>query len=93
LNELLRGEYDEQRAEQVLQHYLRFLHAQIEELVRSGLEYSDVEQELRIALWRAWCSYRPCSSRVSLRMWVSYKLNYKLRDLRRRYRRMEYVPI
>jgi len=93
LNELLTGAYDEQRAEDVLQHYLRFLHAQIEELVRSGLEYSEVEQELRIALWQAWCSYRPCSSRVSLRTWVSYKLNYKLRDLRRRHRRMEYVAI
>lgn len=76
--------YSDALAEQVLQHYLRFKHASILRLQKMGMDSDDVEQELRIALWKAWQSYK---GHISLRKWLSWKLDYRLRDLQRHYAR------
>lgn len=82
LDALLQGNpaYSDALAESVLQHYLRFKHATIARLQSMGMDSEDVEQELRIALWKAWQSY---TGQIALRRWLSWKLDYRLRDLER----------
>lgn len=82
IDALLQGnpQYDDALAERVLSHYLRFKHANIMRLQSMGLDAEDVEQELRIALWKAWTAW---SGQIALRRWLSWKLDYRLRDLER----------
>ncbi len=72
--------YNESDAEQVLSEYMRIYAPRVARLERMGMERGDVEQELRIALWRAWTRW---DGRLSLRRWLSWKLSHKLRDLER----------
>lgn len=82
LDALLRDNpaYDDALAERVLEHYLRFKHASIARLQSMGMDGEDVEQELRIALWKAWKAW---TGQIALRRWLSWKLDYRLRDLER----------
>jgi DNA-directed RNA polymerase specialized sigma24 family protein len=82
LDTLLQGNpaYDDALAEAVLQHYLRFKHATIARLQSMGMDADDVEQELRLALWKAWSGW---NGQIALRRWLSWKLDYRLRDMER----------
>lgn len=82
LSELLRNNppYSDALAGQVLTQYLRMKHGVIERLHWMGADYDDVEQELRIELWQAWTRW---DGRIPLQRWLSYKVDYKLRQLAR----------
>ncbi len=75
--------YDERLAETVLEHYLRFFERRIAELLTLGYEREDIQQELRIALWKAWTRYNPDVS-YPLRTWLSYKMDFTLRTLKQK---------
>ena len=76
--------YDERAAEAILQHYMRFYQRLIAEIVELSrdLDAQDVEQELRICMYRAWLSYDR-TERITLRQWISYKTRFRLLDIRR----------
>ncbi|GIV17101.1 MAG: hypothetical protein KatS3mg022_2536 [Armatimonadota bacterium] len=82
LDALLQGNpaYDDALADGVLQHYMRFKHSAIARLQSMGMDADDVEQELRIALWKAWSTW---TGQIALRRWLSWKLDYRLRDMER----------
>jgi len=73
-------QYNEHRAETVLQHYLRIYAPLIQTLVDMGADYDDVVQELRIGLWQAW---RKWNGQISLRRWLSWKTRYCLIEYKR----------
>lgn len=85
LEELLQGDpdYEERLAEQVLAEYLRIHQSRIDGLIRCGIDYDDVVQELRIALWRAWVRFDQKKG-FELRRWLSYKMDYALRGMHRK---------
>lgn len=73
--------YNEQLAERVLREYCRIYHHRIYRLSTCGIPIADIEQELRIALWRAWTRYDARSAKIGLRQWLSYKLDYHLKRI------------
>ncbi len=85
LRSLLMGAppYDEHLAEQVLTHYLRIFRRRVDELLARGCELEDVVQEMRITLWREWMRYDP-ERGYPLQTWLSYKLDYTLRELKKK---------
>lgn len=72
--------YEDALAEKVLEHYLRVRHPQVARLNSMGMDMGDIEQELRIALWKAWSAW---TGQIVLRRWLSWKMDYCLRDLER----------
>jgi DNA-directed RNA polymerase specialized sigma24 family protein len=72
--------YSEQLAELVLCQYVRIYARIISRLCDAGGDRDDIEQELRIAIWRAWTRW---DGRVSLRRWLSWKTRYCLKEYER----------
>lgn len=84
---LLRGNpaYSDALAEQVLQHYLRIHLGYVKFLVYElNIPYEDVEQEIRIALWRQWTRYQH-NSRVTLQQWLSWRIRHAFKSLVRKH--------
>lgn len=71
--------YDPVLAERVLTEYLRIHRGAITSLLSLGCEMGDLEQELRIHLWRQWTRYRLGS--VSLQQWLSWRMRHKIRSM------------
>lgn len=71
--------YDPVLAEQVLSEYLRIHRGAVASLVGLGCDPADVEQELRIHLWRQWTRYRVGG--VSLQQWLSWRMRHKIRSM------------
>ncbi|GIV18720.1 MAG: hypothetical protein KatS3mg023_0471 [Armatimonadota bacterium] len=87
LKTLLEGNpaYSDRIAEQVLAQYLRIHTGYVNYLVlKLGIPPEDVEQELRIALWRQWTRYNP-DSKVSLQQWLSWRIRHHFKSIMRTY--------
>lgn len=73
----------DQDIERYTQHYLRVLKHTIDDLIQIGYERDDIAQEIRITVWRESSRYDPSRSALSLQTWLTYKVNYRLRTLKR----------
>lgn len=76
-------EWNEQAVEQLIERHIAGRWHRIQRLLQMGYEREDIEQELRIALWRAAQRWSP-KKRAPLMKWLAYRIDYTLRNLESR---------
>lgn len=85
-------ELDGQELEAQVRYSMRACWHAIQDLERMGMDRDDIEQEIRIVLWRASCAYDPeKSERIGFQTWLTYKVNFRLKSLKRNLQRKEHV--
>ncbi len=77
-------ELSEGALEEQVRYYMRACWHSVAELREMGMDEEDIEQEVRITLWQASRAYEPGKGKVPFQSWLTYKVNFKLRSLKRR---------